>query len=76
MTVDRPTVLRLLEIQGVEFNYDIERVVGESFEQGKPQRIPEDTGGGVEYKLTLDDETDVTVIVGDNGFVVTAYPGA
>ena len=63
------------DMSGVENPDDIENLVMKAVDEGDPQRIPDVDGGGTAFEYTLRTGDDVTVIVGDNGFIVTARPG-
>jgi hypothetical protein len=59
---------------------DLKTYIKEAIEDGDAHRIPEKREGGTAYQLKVrdagpEDNDFVTVIVGDNGYVVTARPG-
>ncbi|USZ71099.1 hypothetical protein [Natronosalvus halobius] len=67
---------QFLAIEGIDTLDDVTNSIYVTIKSGKSQRIPSSDGGGTAYvhRYTLNDE--ITVIVGDNGYVVTARPGA
>ena len=59
---------------GVSTDEDVLRVVRRTITDGEPHTIPESAGGGTAYIRNVNGD-DVTVIVSENGYVVTSYPG-
>ena len=58
----------------IDSNQDIKNAVMKVIKKGDAQKIPESDGGGWAYVKEINGKT-VTVIVGSNGYIVTAYPG-
>lgn len=44
-------------------------------DDGSPTKIPESDGSGTAFEYDYGDNDPVTVLVGDNGYVVTARRG-
>jgi hypothetical protein len=61
---------------GVENPDDVENVIITTIKNGETNRIPEGDGGGTAFEYTRESGDKVTAIVSDNGFIVTARPGA
>ncbi|WP_151104225.1 hypothetical protein [Haloarcula hispanica] len=63
------------DFSGVDNPDDVEEIVMNTIRKGDSQRIPDSEGGGAAFEYTLSSGDDVTVVVGDNGYIVTARPG-
>lgn len=62
-------------MSGIDNPNDIENLVMRTVDEGEPTPIPDADDGGTAFELTRQTGDDVTVIVGDNGFIVSARPG-
>lgn len=54
---------------------DLKKLVYETVEDGDAYSIPKNDGGGTAYVRDTTNGDMVTVITGDNGYIVTSYPG-
>lgn len=62
-------------IEGVDSLEDVKRAIFDTVKQGETNKIPESDGGGTAYVHQYTPDKKVTVIIADNGYVVTARPG-
>ncbi|WP_248904034.1 hypothetical protein [Halocatena marina] len=49
-------------------------IIYKTIKEGEPKRIPEKEGGGTAYGYVTDSGEPISVIVGDNGYIVTSIP--
>jgi len=69
------TADQFYDMPGVDAPSDIENLIMKAVKNGDRSQIPVSDGGGTAFTYTRSSGDRITVIAGDNGFIVTARPG-